>query len=173
MQLDDTEVRVVGGENMMEERPTTEGLELFDTGVEVRHWLAASKHTPAVHWSCSVHVVQSLPYCIRTPHSVALRLQPIDEPPPAAAARTADSQKQSGEGNKGKAQREEPYAEDVEDAEEQGTDSSRNSMWGWLKGLGGAGQQTSAKQVHEVSRETHFQILILACQAGLRQERLG
>ena len=41
VQLDDTEVRVVGGENMMEERPTTEGLELFDTGVEVRHWLPA------------------------------------------------------------------------------------------------------------------------------------
>ena len=40
VQLDDTDVRVVGGENMMEERPTTEGLELFDTGVEVCHWLA-------------------------------------------------------------------------------------------------------------------------------------
>ena len=30
-----SEVRVVGGENMMEERPTTEGLALFDTGVKV------------------------------------------------------------------------------------------------------------------------------------------
>ena len=29
------EVRVVGGENMADERPLTEGLELFDTGVEV------------------------------------------------------------------------------------------------------------------------------------------
>ncbi len=29
------DVRVVGGENMMEERPITEGLELFDTGVKV------------------------------------------------------------------------------------------------------------------------------------------
>lgn len=30
-----SEVRVVGGENMMEERPVTEGLALFDTGVKV------------------------------------------------------------------------------------------------------------------------------------------
>lgn len=30
-----TEVRVVGGENMMEEHPVTEGLALFDTGVKV------------------------------------------------------------------------------------------------------------------------------------------
>ncbi len=29
------EVRVVGGENMMEEHPVTEGLALFDTGVKV------------------------------------------------------------------------------------------------------------------------------------------
>ena len=38
MQLDQSyaDVRVVGGENMMEERPITEGLELFDTGVQVR-----------------------------------------------------------------------------------------------------------------------------------------
>lgn len=38
MQLDESyaDVRVVGGENMMEERPITEGLELFDTGVQVR-----------------------------------------------------------------------------------------------------------------------------------------
>ncbi len=30
-----SEVRVVGGENMMEEHPVTEGLALFDTGVKV------------------------------------------------------------------------------------------------------------------------------------------
>ncbi len=30
------EVRVVGGENLMEEHPVTEGLALFDTGVKVR-----------------------------------------------------------------------------------------------------------------------------------------
>ena len=37
MQVDESyaEVRVVGGENMADERPLTEGLELFDTGVEV------------------------------------------------------------------------------------------------------------------------------------------
>ena len=29
------QIRVVGGENMMEERPVTEGLTLFDTGVKV------------------------------------------------------------------------------------------------------------------------------------------
>ncbi len=34
------EVRVVGGENMMEEHPVTEGLSLFDTGVKVRQTLA-------------------------------------------------------------------------------------------------------------------------------------
>ena len=31
-----------------------------------------------------------------------------------------------------------------------------SSVWGWLKGLSGAGQQTSAKQVHEVSRDSHL-----------------
>ena len=51
-QLDDTDVRIVGGENMMEERPTTEGLELFDTGVEVRHRLAP-KDACAMQKSCS------------------------------------------------------------------------------------------------------------------------
>lgn len=37
MQVDESyaDVRVVGGENMADERPITEGLELFDTGVEV------------------------------------------------------------------------------------------------------------------------------------------
>ena len=37
MQIDESyaDVRVVGGENMADERPLTEGLELFDTGVEV------------------------------------------------------------------------------------------------------------------------------------------
>ena len=37
MQLDESyaDVRVVGGENSLEERPLTEGLELFNTGVEV------------------------------------------------------------------------------------------------------------------------------------------
>ncbi len=37
MQLDESyaDVRVVGGENSLEERPLTEGLELFGTGVEV------------------------------------------------------------------------------------------------------------------------------------------
>ena len=131
------------------------------------------RHVPAVHWSCSVLVLQSLPYCIRTPHSIALRLQPIDEPSLAAAARIADSQKQSGEESKGKARREQPYAEDIEDAEEQDSDSSGSSVWGWLKGLSGAGQQTSAKQVHQVSRDSHLHTLILRCQAGLRLECLG
>ena len=41
------QIRVVGGENMMEERPVTEGLSLFDTGVKVgrmtmAHQLCAS-----------------------------------------------------------------------------------------------------------------------------------
>ena len=37
VQVDESyaDVRVVGGENMADERPLTEGLELFDTGVEV------------------------------------------------------------------------------------------------------------------------------------------
>ena len=37
LQVDESyaDVRVVGGENMADERPITEGLELFDTGVEV------------------------------------------------------------------------------------------------------------------------------------------
>ena len=54
MQLDEryADVRVVGGENMMEERPITEGLELFDTGVQVR--VVTSRKGSAVY-QCMLH----------------------------------------------------------------------------------------------------------------------
>ena len=54
MQLDESyaDVRVVGGENMMEERPITEGLELFDTGVQVR--VVTSCECSAVY-QCMLH----------------------------------------------------------------------------------------------------------------------
>ena len=49
-----SEVRVVGGENMMEERPVTEGLALFDTGIRVRPahaWGACFRHMQGLHAS--------------------------------------------------------------------------------------------------------------------------
>ena len=54
MQLDESyaDVRVVGGENMMEERPITEGLELFGTGVQVR--VVTSYERSAVY-QCMLH----------------------------------------------------------------------------------------------------------------------
>jgi len=57
MQLDESyaDVRVVGGENSLEERPLTEGLELFGTGVEV-----SRRFCPHATLLASLHLWQRL-----------------------------------------------------------------------------------------------------------------
>ncbi len=65
------EVRVVGGENMMEEHPVTEGLALFDTGVKVGFgfWVASTFAYTRLVLGCSFKCKSSC--CVLDAHAVA------------------------------------------------------------------------------------------------------
>ena len=79
-------------------------------------------------------------------------MQPIKEPPPAAAGNTPDKKSRAVIDSKGKAFEEAPYAEDPDEEAERtvGSREGGKGMWGWLKGLGGADTEKSAHQVYKV-----------------------